>query len=229
MPGSYQVNDQRRQVSQVITSRAFHGLPEEGVVFCCFNSAYKITLELFTLWMEILKVVPKSVLWLLDENETTSKNLLQIADSLAIPRERIVLAPKLPPDQHLERISHADLFLDTFPCNAHTTASDALWVGVPLITMSGQSFASRVAASLLCSIGHQDFITHNKDQYKNKILELTRKPLLLKSIKSELLRRKESNDLSLFDSKNFVKSYEQLIKNIKPTRHVNPVSVQTIN
>ena len=223
MPNSYQVNDPRRQVSKVVTSRRLHDLPEEGVVFCCFNSAYKITQDLFIMWMNILKIVPKSVLWLLDDNESASKNLLKIAQAHQIPGERIVFAPKLPPDRHLERISLADLFLDTFPCNAHTTASDSLWAGVPLVTLSGNSFASRVAASLLTSIGHQDLITYNHDQYKNKIIELASKPVLLRSMKAEILRRKKINDLSLFDAKRFVNDFERLIKSVMPTRSENAV------
>jgi predicted O-linked N-acetylglucosamine transferase (SPINDLY family) len=221
MPVSYQANDPRRQISKAITSRTIHGLPEEGIVFSCFNSAYKITYDIFTLWMDILRTFPSSVLWLLDDNETASENLLKIAESLAIPKERIVFAPKLPPAQHLERISHADLFLDTFPCNAHTSASDSLWSGVPLVTLSGKSFASKVAASLLTSIGYQDLITYNKDQYMNKIIELAKKPLLLRSMKEEILRRKKINDLSLFNAKKFVNDFENLIKSVKPSKPHN--------
>jgi predicted O-linked N-acetylglucosamine transferase (SPINDLY family) len=153
-------------------------------------------------------------LWLIDDNESATKNLVEQAISQGVGSNRLVFASKLALAEHLERISHADLFLDTFPCNAHTTASDSLWAGVPVVTIKGRSFASRVAASLLTYTGLSELVTNNQNEYVEKIRELAFNKMKLQNLKFELLNRKANAELVLFDSKRFVKDYEILLKSI---------------
>ena len=129
------------------------GLPEKGFVFCSFNNSYKITPEMFDVWMRLLKAVPGSVLWLLEGNRFAPANLRREAEARGVAAERLVFAPRMPLPEHLARHRLADLFLDTFPVNAHTTASDALWAGCPVLTLAGETFVSRVAGSLLRAVG----------------------------------------------------------------------------
>lgn len=134
-------------------SRAECELPEAGFVFCCFNNGYKITPAFFDIWMRLLAALPDSVLWLLDANLWAKANLSREAAARGVMPERLIFAPRLPLPEHLARHRRADLFLDTLPYNAHTTASDALWAGLPLLTCAGNTFAGRVAGSLLRAIG----------------------------------------------------------------------------
>src|SRR6185436_8043295 len=152
LPGSYQVNDRKRPVAATPSRREL-GLPEHGFVFCCFNHTYKILPETFSVWMRLLEAVPGSILWLLESNPWAGENLRREARMRGVDPERLVFAPPLPMDRHLGRLAAADLFLDTTPYNAHTTASDALWVGLPVLTAPGDTFASRVAGSLLTAVG----------------------------------------------------------------------------
>jgi predicted O-linked N-acetylglucosamine transferase (SPINDLY family) len=150
LPNCYQVNDSKRKISDKQFSRSDCGLPEEGFVFCGFNSSYKITPDVWGLWMNILKNVSRSVLWLSYRNDQTSTNLLNEARARGVDSSRIIFAPRFKNvGEHLARLQYADLFLDTYPYNAHSTASAALWAGLPVLTKSGESFASRVAGSLL--------------------------------------------------------------------------------
>jgi len=170
LPDSYQVNDSKRSVAVPVHARAQWGLPECGFVFCCFNNNFKITPQIFDIWMRLLQQVPRSVLWLLEDNASVYENLRKEAESRGVVPDRLIFAPRLPLHEHLSRHLLADLFLDTRPCNAHTTASDALWAGLPLLTCPGATFASRVAASLLNAVGLPELIA--RDLYPSGSLAL---------------------------------------------------------
>jgi protein O-GlcNAc transferase len=161
LPDCYQVNDTNRQIAGVTPSKRDAGLPETGFVFCCFNNNYKITAPIFDIWMRLLHTVEGSVLWLLRDSAGIEANLRKEAAARGIDPARLVFAGRLPHDQHLARHRLADLLLDTLPYNAHTTASDALWAGLPFLTCCGTSFAGRVAASLLHAVGLSELVTHD--------------------------------------------------------------------
>jgi len=206
LPGSYQVNDSSRRISDKALTRRKFGLPEEGFVFCSFNNNYKITPVLFDIWMRLLHKVPGSVLWLFAGNKTAEKNLYAEAASRGIPANRLVIARYLEVSEHLARHRLADLFLDTFPCNAHTTASDALWAGLPMITYLGETFAGRVAASLLNAVGLPELITHSHAEYEAVALDLATHPEKLSAIKTKLAQNRET--ASLFNTELFAKNIE---------------------
>ena len=159
LPDCYQVNDTKRKIAERAPTRQEMGLPEQAFVFCCFNNNWKITPAMFDVWMRLLHQVEGSVLWLLWDNESAERNLRKEAQRRGIDPSRLVFAGRLPPDEHLARHRLADLFLDTLPYNAHTTASDALWAGLPVLTCKGEAFAGRVAASLLHAVGVPELIT----------------------------------------------------------------------
>ena len=201
LPDSYQVNDARRAISERNFSREELGLPEKGFVFCCFNNSYKILPATFDGWMRILLAVEGSVLWLLEDNPWMVANLRREAEARGVAGERLIFAPRLPLAEHLARHRQAGLFLDTLPYNAHTTASDALWAGLPVLTLMGQSFASRVVASLLNAIGLSELITQCQEDYETLAIDLASRPERLAGLKTRL----EQNRLrsSLFDGKRF--------------------------
>jgi predicted O-linked N-acetylglucosamine transferase (SPINDLY family) len=176
LPGCYQVNDPARAIADATPTRAECGLPAEGFVFCCFNSVYKITPPVFAAWMRLLLAVPGSVLWLLDDQAEATANLRREAQRQGVDGARLVFAPRLPLPAHLARHRVADLFLDTAPVNAHTTASDALWAGLPVLTCPGESFASRVAASLLHALGLDDLVVPDLAAYEARALQIARAP-----------------------------------------------------
>jgi protein O-GlcNAc transferase len=184
---SYQVNDSQREVSEKIFTREEVGLPENSFVFCCFNSIYKITPATFDSWMRILNEVDDSVLLLLDDNETATKNLKKEAVSRGIDANRIVFGKHMPLPEYLARYRIADLFLDTLPYNAGTTASDALRVGLPVLTQMGESLASRIAASLLKAVGLPELITTIPKAYESLAIELATNPGQLRKIKNKLV------------------------------------------
>jgi predicted O-linked N-acetylglucosamine transferase (SPINDLY family) len=186
LPNSYQANDRKRPISERQFSRKELGLPEKAFVFACFNSNYKILPNIFDIWMEILSSINASVLWLFHSNELAMQNLKKEAKNRGIEPDRIIFAERLSLADHLARHAQADLFLDTFPYGAHTTASDALWAGLPILTLEGQSFASRVAASLLISTGMSELITTTKEDYKNLAIELAKHPIKLSLIRKKL-------------------------------------------
>jgi predicted O-linked N-acetylglucosamine transferase (SPINDLY family) len=206
LPNCYQVNDRKREVSVMVFDRKHEGLPENAFVLCCFNNSYKINSEIFSIWMEILKELPNAILWLLETNQAATENLWNEAKKLAINPERIIFAKKTKKEEHLARQRLADLFMDTFPYGAHTTASDALWVGLPLVTLMGKSFQSRVAASLLHSVGHPELIADSLEKYKDLVLRLAKNPNQLKMISTDLLANQLQ--LPLFDTPRFMKSIE---------------------
>ena len=163
MPHSYQVNDSTKMISRKKVSRIDEGLPKTGFVFSCFNNNYKIGPEEFDVWCRILKRVPKSVLWLFESNHFASANLKKEAKKRGVSSSRLVFASRKPVSEHLARHKLADLTLDTFYYNAHTTGSDSLWSGVPIVTKIGKSFPARVGASLLSAVGLEELITHSNE------------------------------------------------------------------
>jgi predicted O-linked N-acetylglucosamine transferase (SPINDLY family) len=206
LPDSYQVNDSRRSIAERTPSRAEAGLPERGFVFCCFNNNYKITPAVFDVWMRLLRQVPDSVLWLLEANAVAASNLRREAQARGVEPERLVFAKRAKLAEHLARHRLADLFLDTLPYNAHTTASDALWTGVPVLTRLGSSFAGRVAASLLRAVGLPELIARSVEEYEALALELATDPALLRQFKDRLA----ANHLTapLFDTARFTRHIE---------------------
>ena len=206
LPDSYQVNDSRRALPQSGPGRAACGLPERGLVFCSFNSSYKLTPEIFAVWMNILKAAPGSVLWLLENNPEFAANLRRAAGAAGVAAERLVFAPMIPPDRHLARMTEADLFLDLLPCGGHTTASDALWAGVPLLTCRGHTFAGRVAASLLHAVGLPELVTQNLGDYQALALALAGDPARLKALRQTLAQNRTS--APLFDTARFRRHIE---------------------
>jgi predicted O-linked N-acetylglucosamine transferase (SPINDLY family) len=206
LPNSYQPNDDRRAIAADAGTRARHGLPDEGLVFCCFNQSYKITPREWPIWMRVLDRVPGSVLWLLGSNRWAEENLRRQAEAHGIAAERLVFAAPLPQAEHLARIAHADLFLDTFNVNAHTTASDALWAGVPVVTLAGRQFAARVCASLLCAAGLPDLVTETEADYEALIVELAGQPDRLAATARRL--DAERLALPLFDTIRYTRDLE---------------------
>ena len=202
LPNSYQVNDRRRLISDREITRQELGLPEHGFVFCCFNNNYKILPATFEGWMRILKAVEGSVLWLFQDNSWVVENLKKEAEKQGVAPDRLVFAERLPLPEHLARHRQADLFLDTFPCNAHTTTSDALWAGLPVLTLMGQSFASRVAASLLNAVGLPELITSTQEEYEAFAMN----PNKLADIKLKLANNCMTTPL--FDTPLFTKNLE---------------------
>jgi len=186
LPDCYQPNDTKRQIAPQAPSKRDCGLPEQGFVFCSFNNAYKFNPVFFDIWMRLLKAVPNSVLWLLATNATVENNLRREAVARDIAAERVIFCPGIALEYHLARHRHADLFLDTLPCNAHTTASDALWAGLPLLTCAGDTFAGRVAGSLLTAIGMPEMITTSLADYEARALQIATQPQLLAGLKAKL-------------------------------------------
>jgi len=197
LPRSYQVNDRRREVADARTSRRDVGLPAEGLVLCSFNNSYKISPVFFDIWMRLLRAVPGSVLWLLEANPQVAGNLRSEAEKRGVDSGRLIFAPLAPPAEHLGRHRHADLFLDTLPCNAHTTASDALWAGLPVVTCCGDTFAGRVAGSLLMAIDMPELVTTSLEEYEQAALALARSPQRLIALRRKLQNNREAS--ALFD------------------------------
>ena len=186
LPNSYQVNDRKRLISDRQFTKQELGLPENGFVFCCFNNNFKILPATFDGWMRILSAVEGSVLWLLQDNSWVVENLKKEAQKRGVNGQRLVFADRVPLSEHLARHRQADLFLDTYPYNAHTTTSDALWSGLPVLTLMGRSFGSRVAASLLNAIGLPELITSNQEEYEALAIDLALNPNNLTDITNKL-------------------------------------------
>ncbi|HUO92301.1 MAG TPA: tetratricopeptide repeat protein [Rhizomicrobium sp.] len=208
LPCSYQPNDTKRVISEKKFTRAELGLPRTGFVFCCFNNSFKIVPETFASWMRILAAVEGSVLWLLEDNDIARANLVKEAAALGIDADRLVFAPRLPLSEHFARHRAADLFLDTLPYGAHTTASDALWAGLPVVTLKGASFASRVAASLLKAVGMPEMIAATRADYEGLAIALARDPERLGALKAKLVANKRV--MPLFDIQRFTRDIEAL-------------------
>jgi protein O-GlcNAc transferase len=213
LPDSYMPSDSKRPVAARAPTRAEAGLPEEGFVFCCFNNAGKFGPETFGVWMRLLDKVEKSVLWLSDPGPAAVRNLEREAAASGIAAGRIVFAPPMPTQEdHLARIGLADLFVDTLPYNAHTTASDALWAGVPVVTTPGGTLAGRVAASLLQAIGLPEMVAQSLDAYESVALNLARDPSALRALKAKLERNRKT--YPLFDTVRFTRHLEAAYANM---------------
>lgn len=223
----YQPNDPRRAAA-LVGDRRTHGLAQDAFVLACFNTLYKITPEVFAIWMDLLRAEPAAVLWLLDDGDDARANLGREAEAAGVDRARLIFAPRRPMLEHLARLGHADLFVDTFPCAAHTTASDALWAGLPLLTRTGETFASRVASSLLAAINCPELIAKDAADYRQKALRLMRdRPAL-----SALRRRVEAARATsrLFDMVAYTRGIEDLYREMYrrssaglPADHIGPL------
>lgn len=211
LPDCYQPNDRTRRRRKAPT-RESCGLPEDGVVFCCFNQTYKITPEVFDVWCRLLKAVPGSVLWLLASNPYAQGNLRREAEQRGVAGERLVMAPLQAPEEHLARLQCADLFLDTIPYNAHTTCSDALWMGLPVITCAGDTFPSRVAGSLLMAMGMPELITYNLEDYYSLALSLALDRGKRDGMRNKIIAHRDT--APLFDSERFTRNLEIAYGNI---------------
>jgi predicted O-linked N-acetylglucosamine transferase (SPINDLY family) len=209
LPDCYCPSDTRREVAAVVPSRAACGLPERALVFCCFNNSYKILPEVFALWLRLLTAQPHSVLWLAPGNATAGANLRREAAARGIDPQRLVLAPRVSLPEHLARHAHADLFLDTTPYNAGTTANDALFMGVPLLTCSGATMVSRVAGSQLRAAGLPELVTTNLAEYEALGLKFAAEPALLQSYRSRLAEQRQRS--ALFDMARFTHALDDLL------------------
>jgi predicted O-linked N-acetylglucosamine transferase (SPINDLY family) len=220
----YQVNDrQRPQVTEAITAaalgpRSAHGLPDPGFVFCCFNNHYKINPEVFDDWMAILQAVPHSVLWLLGEHPNSERQLRHEAEQRGVAGERLVFAPRTDRALYLARYTLADLFLDTRPYNAGTTASDALWAGLPVLTCPGRSFSSRMAASLLTGLHSPELIANDRQDYVDKAIQWGR--LGTQTLKDTLRQRRLQ--APLFDTPQFARHWEAALKKLVTNKPLTP-------
>lgn len=188
-------------------SRAQHGLPDRGPVLCCMNQAFKIEPEVFGVWMRVLAAVPDAVLWLLDEGSIMQANLRREAQARGVASGRLIFARRVPLEEHLGRLAHADLFLDTFCCNAHTTALDALWASVPLLTRRGRTMASRIASTFVRSVGLQELVVDTTEDYEGQALRLARDPAALQRLKAVLTQEKAR--APLFDTPARVRALER--------------------
>jgi protein O-GlcNAc transferase len=206
LPGTYQINDNKRRVAESTSTRDQCGLPQGAFVFCCFNNMQKLNPEMFDIWMRLLRAKEDTVLWLLDENQTAKANLRAAAQQRGVSPERLIFAPKTSVAEHLARERQADLFLDTLPCNAHTTASDALWAGLPVLTCLGTTFAGRVAGSLLKAIGLDELIAQSLGEYEAAALKLAQDLTYLAAIRNKLARNRSTS--ILFDTKRATRHIE---------------------
>lgn len=212
LPNCYQPNIHIRKISEKIILRKDVGLPENSTVYCSFNNIFKYTPEMFSAWLDVLGQVENSVLWILSTNYTANNNLIQYAKERGIDCSRFIFAPHIPIEEHLKRLPLADVFLDTFPCNAHTTASDSVRMGVPIVTLCGQSFASRVAASILTAVNMTDLITNNLDDFKRLSIKLGTDKEYLQKIKNRLSQSIPQSPL--FDSTGFTKDLEAIYSSL---------------
>jgi predicted O-linked N-acetylglucosamine transferase (SPINDLY family) len=211
MPHCYVPNDTTRGRSAVPPARADCGLPEAGFVFCCFNNAYKITPQMFDVWARIVTAVPGSVLWLLGD-DTVKRNLTAEWIARGVDPARLVFAPRASPPEHLARHVHADLFIDTFRYNAHTTTTDALWMGVPVLTCSGETFASRVAGSMLTAVGLPDLIAADPAGYEALAVKLATEAGLLAGYRGRLQENRRT--MPLFDIPAFTRALEDTLEGL---------------
>jgi predicted O-linked N-acetylglucosamine transferase (SPINDLY family) len=207
LPDCYQINDRRRKIAEPTPTRKECGLPEQGFVWCCFNNTYKITPSVFGIWMRLLKKIPGSVLWLLASNKGAVANLRREASARGVNSDRLVFGSFVSLDKHLARLRVADLCLDTLPVNAHVTASDALWAGVPVLTCAGETFVSRVAGSLLTAIGLPELITRSLSEYEATALRLARSPFELAGLRERLAKNRLT--APLFDSERYARHLER--------------------
>jgi len=208
MPICYQPNDRKRPLPKTIT-RAELGLPEDALVLCGFNQPFKLTPEILKVWAGLLKELPDAVLWLLGWNKTSRAPILACIENEGVDPARVIFAPRVGNAEHMTRMAQADIFIDTWPCNGHTTASDALWNGVPVVTYAGQTFASRVAASLLNAVGLPELICNDLDSYRAQVLRLGRDAQARRALRDHLIAARETADL--FDSDTYTRDFGRLL------------------
>jgi predicted O-linked N-acetylglucosamine transferase (SPINDLY family) len=216
LPHSYMPNDSTRHIADRVFTRAEVGLPDDAFVFCCFNNNYKLTPDVFDIWMRLLLRIGNGVLWLLEGSATASANLCREAERRGVSPRRLVFAPRIEVAEHLARHRCADLFLDTFHYNAHTTTSDALWAGLPVLTCPGEAFASRVAASLLGAVGLPELIARNRDAYEAMALDLATHPERRAAIRQKLAANRTTQPL--FDTARYARDLEQAYRQMVERR-----------
>ena len=212
MPHSYQPSDNARPVADHSFTRAELGLPDQGFVFACFNANYKIQPREFAIWMNLLKHVNGSVLWLYKSNDTAAANLRSKAEEFGVAQERLIFAEPMATKLHLARLRCADLFLDTFNVNAHTTASDALWIGLPVLTKPGRSFTARVGASLLNAIEMPELIAQDEQDYEAKAFYYATNPDAYQAMRQKLWDHRLTTPL--FDSDGYVRAFEERMEQV---------------
>jgi protein O-GlcNAc transferase len=206
LPNTYLVNDRKRPIAERSPTRTECGLPQAGFVFCCFNSNYKLNAQIFDIWMRLLQAISGSVLWLRESHVWAATNLRREAENRGVDPDRLVFAEKRELPEHLARHRLADLFLDTLPYNAHATASDAFWAGLPVLTCAGETFAGRVAGSLLQAIGLQELITTSLEEYEAKALWLAQHPEEIHALKAKLAANRDT--MPLFDTERYTRNLE---------------------
>jgi protein O-GlcNAc transferase len=206
LPNSFLPADRERRIADRKFMRAEVGLPQDGFVFCCFNSSYKITPNVYEIWMRILKQVDSNVLWLVATSPTAQRNLMSKATAVGVDVKRLIFAPHMSLPEHQARLRLADLFLDTCPYNAGATASDTLWAGLPILTRIGDTFVGRMAASVLTAIGLPELITTTPEAYEQMAIDLATYPEKLAAIKRKLAEIRLTTPL--FDTKLFTKHIE---------------------
>ena len=214
LPGCYQPNDRDRPLPDRTLQREDVGLPSDGFVFCSFNASYKLSPREFDIWMRLLREVPGSVLWQLDGGEVSRENLRKAAEDRDVDPARLIFAPRVSQAEHLGRMALADLFLDTFNCNAHTTASDSLWAGVPVLTVLGNQFAARVAASLCTAVGTPETICDSPESYATMALALAQDPAALAGLRQRLEDGRDT--CALFDTVRFTRNLENALFGLTP-------------
>lgn len=227
LPNCYMVNDTTLHITDKTPTRSDCGLPESGFVFCCFNNSNKLAPDVFDVWMRLLHQIPGSVLWLFGNTDVAQRNLRLEAQARGIDAARLVFARRADLPEHFARHRHADLFLDTLPYNAHTTASDALWAGLPVLTCAGRSFPARVAGSLLHAVGLPELVTHSLEEYEALALRLARNPQLLESYRQRLAENRQTSPL--FDCPRFTRNletaYQTMVDRWKEGREPAPFAV----
>lgn len=231
LPDCYQCNDAARPLPPPMATRAEEGLPAEGVVLAAFNNVRKLTPSMFKDWMRILALVPTAVIWLVCQEATARRNLQAAAQQHGIDPARLVFADSAPQEQHLARHHLADFFIDTFPCNAHTTASDALWMGLPVLTLQGEGFAARVAASLLTAVGLEELISHTSADYVQLAVQLAHSPDRIARYRAHLNQHR--GETPLFDAKRYARNIEQafgfMVDRSRKGKAAHPFEVRDIS
>jgi protein O-GlcNAc transferase len=207
LPHCYQPNDRKRAIAETLPRTAY-GLPDHAFVYCCFNQAYKITPDIFAVWMRLLQARPDSVLWLVESHALAKRNLIAAARAHNVPAEKLVFAPRLPYAEHLARYRAADLVLDTFPYTSHTIMSDALWCGCPAVSLCGDTFAARVSGSILSAAGLADLVTYSIADYEQLAARLAADAALLREVRERVAHARDHS--ALFDSAAFTRSLEQI-------------------
>jgi len=195
LPDCYMAQDRQLPISARTPTRAECGLPDHALVFCCFNTCYKLLPEIFDIWMRLLQAKEDSVLWLIENNATATANLRREAQKRGVSSERLIFSPTLPLPDHLARHRQGDLFLDTLPYNAGMTAASALWAGVPVLTCLGVNYVGRMAGSIVRAVGLPELVTASLEDYEALALKLAREPSLLGSLKDKLARNRDTEPL----------------------------------